>query len=183
VIPTRRRKEEEIMDRIRILWQGLVAGLIGYAVVAIVFSLTDAFAGRSAVYTAALLGGAYFYGARTLAEVVVAPGPVLAYNGAHLVVFLALGLFVALLTELAERGPQLWYVGMLSYFLVAFHLYALAFSLPDLLRDVMLGWGTLACGIAASLAMGLYMVWSHPRLREELRDFSALDRDRVDKLS
>jgi hypothetical protein len=68
------------------LWQGLVAGLIGYGTVAIVISGADVLAGRSPLYTAALLGSAYFYGAHSLAEVVVAPGPVFAYNGTHLIV-------------------------------------------------------------------------------------------------
>jgi hypothetical protein len=72
---------------------------------------------------------------------------------------------------------------MLSNILIAFHMYALLFTLPVLLRDVMLGWGTVACGLTASLAMGLYMAWAHPRLRAEMRDFSALDRDLADRLS
>jgi hypothetical protein len=169
------------MNRSRILWQGFVAGLIGYATVAVVFAAVNALSGLSPFYTAALLGSALFYGARTLSDVVLAPGPVLAYNGFHLVVFLVLGVFMAWLTELAQRGPHLWYLGMLAYVLVAFHAFAFVFSLPELLREALLGWGALGCGILASLAMGAFLFGVHPRLQAEMKDFSAQDADLADE--
>lgn len=166
-------------DRSKMLWQGVVAGLIGYATVVIFFAIVNAMAGRSPFYTAALMGGALFYGARDLAGVVVWPGPVLAYNGFHMIVFLALGIFASWLARFAERGPHLWYVGMVFYIFVAFHIFGAVFSLPAPLRDVMLGWSTLISGVLASLAMAVFLLVLHPRLRAEMRNFAAQDPDLI----
>ncbi len=170
-------------ERSRTLWLGVAAGLTGYAVIAILFALENMMAGRSPFHTAALLGGAMFYGAGDLSAVPVGPGPVLAYNGVHLILFLGLGMIAAWLAEFAERGPHLWYVGMTFYFLVAFHLFGAVFVLPAALRDSMIGWGLLANGVAGSLAMALVLVWAHPRLRAEFRDFAAQDPDLADSRS
>ncbi len=107
----------------------------------------------------------------------------LAYDGFHLILFLALGLFASWLARLAERGPHLWYVGVIFYLFIAFHLFGAVFTLPAPLRDSMLGWGTLLVGAAASLAMALFLVWAHPRLRAEFRDFAAQDADLADTAS
>lgn len=167
-------------DRSTMLWQGLLAGLIGYSTTVISFAVGNVVVGHSPFYTPALLGGALFYGVRDLAGVVVWAGPVLAYNGFHLVVFLVLGAFASWLAQVAERGPHLWYVGVTFYIFVAFHLYGVAFALPAPLRDALLGWGTMMCGMLASLAMALFLLWAHPRLRAEMHDFAAQDPDLVD---
>lgn len=167
-------------DRSRMLWQGMLAGLIGYFTVVMSFAVGNALSGHSIFYTPALLGGAVFYGIRDLASVVVWPGPVLAYNGLHMIVFLALGMLASGLAQFAERGPHLWYVGIVFYAFVAFHLMGAVFLLPAALRNEMLGWGTLLSGVAASLAMALFLLWMHPGLRAEMRDFAAQDPDLVD---
>ncbi len=167
-------------DRSRWLWQGLVAGLIGYAAVAIYLAVGSLMAGRSPFYTAALMGGALFYGVRDLAGVAVAAGPVFAYNGLHLIVFLMLGFMAAWLAQLAERGPHLWYVGVTFYIVVAFHLFGATFMLPGPLREAMLNWGTLSAGIVGSIAMAAFLIGVHPLLRAEMRDFAAQDPDLID---
>ncbi len=167
--------------RSNVLWQGMIAGLIGYATVAIVLAVVNVIAGRSPFYTAALLGGGVFYGVRDLSAVAVWPGAVLAYNGFHLLLFLALGMFAAWLAQIAERGPHLWYVGVTFFVLVAFHVFGMMFLLPPALRPVMLVWSALASGVLASALMALYLVMIHPMIREEMRDFAAHDPDLVDQ--
>ncbi len=82
-------------EKSEVFAQGLVAGFLGYATVVGFFALLNALAGKSVFFTAALLGSALFYGARDLAHVAVAAGPVLSYNGVHLLVFVAFGVAAA----------------------------------------------------------------------------------------
>jgi hypothetical protein len=56
----------------------------------------------------------------------------------------------------------------------------LVFAAPTPLRDELLGWGTLASGTVASVAMATYLLLAHPRLRSEMREFSAQDPDLAD---
>lgn len=91
-----------------VLWQGFVAGLVGYAVVALVFAVANVIAGRSLFYTAALLGQALLGPTAAPDGGAVDPSSVLAYNGVHLVGFLVLGVAAAALVELLDRFPSLW---------------------------------------------------------------------------
>ncbi len=167
-------------DRSRWLWQGLIAGLIGYAAVLVCLMVGSYMDGRSPFYAAALMGGALFYGVRDLAGVVVAPGPVFAYNGFHLIVFLLLGFTAAWLAHLAERGPHLWYVGVTFCIFVAFHMFGATFLLPDALRETMLNWGTFGVGVVGAVSMAAFLIAVHPALRAELDDFAAQDPDLLD---
>ena len=167
-------------DRWSVWWQGLMAGLIGYATIAIAFAIVNLLGGRSPFYTAALLGGALFYGVRDLHVVEVWPGAVLAYNGLHLVVFLVLGVFASWLAKLAEKGPHLWYVGVIFFMFVAFHLLGAVFMLAEPLRAALPAWLMVTAGFAASAAMAGYLVWTHPGVRAEMTDFAAQDADLID---
>jgi hypothetical protein len=158
-------------ERTHVLSQGLVAGVIGYAAVALFFLVADLMIGRPAFYTPALLGGALFYGLGDPAQTVVWPGPVLAFNGVHLVLFLALGLIAGWLAEISERGPQLWYVGLVLFILVLFHIQGLVLVLTDRVRTALSPWLVLAAGLSAAVAMGAYLVRVHPRLRAELGQY------------
>ena len=64
----------------QVLYEGLVAGLVGYLTVALVLGLVDVFAGHSFFYTAAALGQAMFGGSAEAGESVVSPGAVFAYT-------------------------------------------------------------------------------------------------------
>ena len=81
------------------LRQGLVAGLIGYATVGIVFGIVDMLQGHSPFYTAAVLGSALFYGVQAPVHAAVAAPYVFAYNGLHLMIFLLFGFVAAWLAR------------------------------------------------------------------------------------
>jgi hypothetical protein len=182
--PSPPRSEEAQMnaDRSKVLWQGLVAGVIGHALVATLMAVTNVLAGRSPFHTAALLGSAWFYGLESPDELVIWAGPVLAYNGLHLILFLALGVVAAWLARLADRGPHLWYVGLVLGMFAAFHVLGLVLALPPALRGTMLDGTALAAGFVATLGMAAYLVWAHPKLRAEVRDFAANDPDLADQV-
>jgi hypothetical protein len=145
--------------------QGLIAGSIGFLTVAIVLAVSDLAMGRSPLFTPALLGATIFHGATDPAQVSVTAANVLQYTALHLVVFVAFGVAMAALALLADRGWQLWFVVLFFFIFVSFHLGASvqAFAMPmrSALSDAAI-WGA---GIAASVAMALYLLWSHPRVR------------------
>ncbi|HEY3215954.1 MAG TPA: hypothetical protein VGK93_05635 [Candidatus Eisenbacteria bacterium] len=158
-------------ERNQVFAQGLAAGLLGYATVAVFFAIVNWFTGRSAFHTAALLGSALFYGLRDPAQLLIGPGPVLAYNGVHLIVFLFLGTVAAWLADLAERGPELWYVGAVVFIFMAFHMYGFFLMLTQPVRAALAPWWMLAAGALGCAAMGGYLLWIHPRIRSEIRHY------------
>jgi hypothetical protein len=145
-----------------------VAGLIGYLAVVIVFAAVNALAGRSPLYTAALLGGALVSGLRDPAAVVIAAGPILAYNALHLLVFLGVGLLAAWLAYWGERGPAFWYLGLVLFILVLFHLFAATQLFTGPLRTALPPGQVWGAGLGAALAMTAYLLAVHPDLRGRL---------------
>lgn len=153
-----------------ILTGGLYAALIGYGTVIVVIALLNLIAGRSPFYTAALFGSALFYGLKDPAALVIAPAPILAYNGVHMLAFLGLGMGASWLVALAERYPTAQYFILVLLVFVAFHVFAgLGFFAHPLLGAA--GWWQVGAGtLAAALAMGWYLWRGHPLLRRELRE-------------
>jgi hypothetical protein len=152
----------------RIFEQGLVAGVLGHLTVALVFAISNIIGGRPLLYTPALLGASLFYGVSDPAQVDIRAAYVFAYNGAHLVVFLALGTIGAFLASIADRGWQLWYLGVFFFLFVAFHIFGfiqlMALPLRGSISDVTL-W---AAGLAATAVMAAYFVATHAPLRAQL---------------
>jgi hypothetical protein len=151
--------------------QGLAAGFIGYAAVALFFAIFNLAAGRSPFFTAAFLGDALFYGVRDPAAVVVWPGPVFAYNGVHLLMFLMLGMVASWLALLSERGPQFWYLGTIVFLFVVFHLYGFVLLVTGGVQSVLPTWAVFASTLVAGTAMFAYLLRVHPRFRSEMREF------------
>ncbi|OGF21705.1 MAG: hypothetical protein A2V63_12875 [Candidatus Eisenbacteria bacterium RBG_19FT_COMBO_70_11] len=150
------------------LYQGLVAGVIGYAVVALFFMVVNLVAGRPALFTADVLGLALFYGVADAGARAIEPGPVLAYNGAHLLVFLLLGLAASWLVFLSERGPQFWYIGLVIFIFILFHMFGAFLLVTEPIRAAISSWSILGASLAADLAMAAYFLATHPQLRAEL---------------
>ena len=150
---------------LRVLQQGLVAGLIGYFSVAIVVALANVTMGQSPFQTAAVLGATLFYGATDPAAVTVIPAYVFAFNGLHLVTFIGFGIVGAWLSALATRGAQLWYFALFFWLLVAAHIIGAAqvFALP--LEETLPGAAVWGAGIGASILMAAYLYRANPSLR------------------
>ena len=155
-------------ERTQVFAQGLTAGLLGYVAVALFFAVVNLIAGRSVFHTAALLGSALFYGLRDPAQLLIGPGPVLSYNGLHLIIFLFLGTIAAWLAYMAERGPELWYVGAVIFIFMAFHMYGFFLMLTEPVRAALAPGLMLAGGVIGCVAMGAYLLWVHPRIRSEI---------------
>jgi hypothetical protein len=158
-------RAEELME---IVWEGIVAGLIGYATVAIFIGFIDVAQGRSFFFTAAMLGEAAFYGLTDPAHVVVWPGAVFAYNGVHLLGFLFIGMSAVWLAYLAEKGAELWYFGLVLFLLVVAHACGAVLILTEGLRAALPVWVVIVPTVVGLAAMTAYVLGMRPGLRAEL---------------
>jgi hypothetical protein len=153
----------------RALWNSIYTGLIGYLAVAVFFIVLDPLLGRGLLYTPALLGSAFFYGLTDPAALTIQPGPIIAYNGAHLVVFLVLGLVVGELTYASVRlRQQAWYLVSMLVILVLGHLYVALWVLTQPVRSALPVWMITVAGLVAVAAMVACLLVLYPQLRREL---------------
>ncbi len=149
---------------------GLLAGLIGYVTVVALFGFINVVGGEAVFHTAALLGSALFFGARGAAEVVAGPGPIIAYNGVHMLVSLVIGLGAAWLIFQTEKNHPLWFI-VFFVFLAGF-IYSVAL-VGVLVAEVveLLSWPVIViANVAAGVTAGGYLWWRHSRLLVELTE-------------
>jgi hypothetical protein len=151
----------------RVLREGVVAGLIGAAAVALLILVFDV-AGGAPLQTPAILGSLILHGIRDPYAVTVSAGPVLGYTLVHGFAFVAVGIIAALLVAGAEREPAM--VLALLIFFAAFEVFFLALvaflALPVL--GVLAWWEILAGNLVASIAMLYYFHHRHPGLARGL---------------
>lgn len=154
----------------RVLIGGLYAGLLGYATVVIVSAALNVLTGRSPFYTVAMLGSGLFYGLERPDALVIRPGPVLAYNMVHLLVFLAIGLVASWLVTLAERHVIAIYGILVLLLVVAAHLYGALVLFAEPLLGAWSWWHLGVASLAAAAVMAWYLWRAHPALRRALRE-------------
>ena len=151
----------------RLYQEGMIAGVIGAAVVAVWFLVLDTFAGRP-LYTPTVLGTALFARTGGLGEprlLVPSLEMVAMFTWVHGLVFVAIGGVASRLLGLAERNPSFGF-GVLLLFVVfqfGFLVAALVFAAPVLRA---LAWpAVLGANLLAAAAMGAYFWRRHPQLR------------------
>ena len=156
-------------ENTRMVVEGLVTGLIGYFTVVLLFVVINLLAGRPSFHTAGLLGSALFFGLREPSQLVLEPGPVIAYNGVHMMVSLLIGLGAAWLVFQAEKYKPLWYV-VFFIFLAGF-VYSVAIMGVFAAEIVQfLSWTTvILANIAAGITAGGYLWWRHSRLMAAIK--------------
>jgi len=104
-------------SRSRYLRDGIIAGLIGAAIVAVWFLIYDAARGHP-FRTPALLGAAAIQGLRDPGTVTVTPGLVAQYTVLHGVVFAMVGILIAFLIVSAQSQPSrllIVFIALLSF--------------------------------------------------------------------
>lgn len=158
-------------SRASVWWQGFVAGLIGYAAVAVFFGVVNLVSGHSFFYTAAVLGHVLLGTEPASASELVQPAAVFAYNGVHLLLFLVFGFVASWLVEETDRHPAFWYLVFFAFLVGFFFNVALVtvFTVPAPADAV--PWGSIvAANLLAGLGMGTYLAGRHPGLRAEVED-------------
>ena len=150
--------------------EGVMAGLIGAAVVAIWFLIVDVIQGRM-FFTPAAIGSALIGGARAPSEVDVSILPILAYTIVHVFAFVMTGLVAASVLRAAERTSSVVLIGGVLLFFVfeAFSIGLLAI-LSMWLFEALSWWSIAVANLIAALAMGTYLARRHTELLSDFRD-------------
>ena len=163
--PTADALSDPAHDAARLYQEGMIAGVIGAATVALWFLLLDTAAGHP-LYTPSVLGTAIFrHAALASPETLsVSLEMVGMFTWIHVLIFAALGGIVSRLLAMVERNPS-WGFGLLLLFVVfEFGFVATAALLAAPILRVIPWPSVLAANVLAAAAMSAYFWRRHPRL-------------------
>jgi hypothetical protein len=149
------------------LKEGVIAGVIGAAVLAGWFLVLDMVVGRL-FFTPAALGSALFLGAEGAAAVRITAGTVLGFTLVHLVLFTIAGVIFAAAAAGAEAQRGLL-MAIVLFFVATLTLVVGLMALIASWVLVELTWWGIAIGnLLAAAAMAVYLWNRHPRLAADL---------------
>jgi hypothetical protein len=160
------RRESRARDVDRVHVEGLVAGLLGAATVALWFLALDAIAGRP-LHTPTLLGTALFRGGQGLASpesVPVSLEMVVLYTWVHALVFCVIGGVAARLLAVAERQPNAGFGILLLFVILAFGFLVVTLIFAEPVLHALTWPAILGGNLLAAVAMGVYFWRRHPDL-------------------
>jgi hypothetical protein len=159
----------EALKQHTIIREGLFAGLLGAAAVAVWFLIIDLITAR-VFFTPAALGSAVLFGARDLAEVQVTAATVLGYSLLHGAAFITAGIVAAAVVHQAEETPPL----LLGFVLLTVTFGTLIVGLIAIVAEWILqalAWWSIMIGtLLGAGAMGVYLWRSHPVIQEHVRE-------------
>ena len=152
-------------DATRLYQEGLIAGLIGAATVAIWFLIIDSIQGRP-LYTPTVLGAALFHrGAAPWLDAVPNLEMVLMFTWVHGLAFVVVGGIVARLLALAERQPNAGFGILMLFVFFEFGFIAAAMLLAAPVLQALAWPAILVANLLAATTMGGYFWLRHPNLR------------------
>jgi hypothetical protein len=151
---------------------GIVVGLIGYAAVALFYTIFDFLASRGPLYTVNLLGKAVFRGLRD-PSVLMFPqqwdvNAILAYNALHLSIALIIGIVVTSLISAAQRKPSR--LPLIRFVIVAgfFVTVTIVAALTTPIRPLLPMWSIVTANLVAALLAAVYLINRHRGLWRQL---------------
>src|SRR3989441_7680864 len=165
VTPTVDALPNPVPDTARLYQEGMIAGVIGAATVAVWFLLLDTAAGRP-LYTPTVLGTAIFRRAAIASPetLSVSLEMVGMFTWVHMLVFAALGGVASRLLAMVERNPS-WGFGLLLLFVVfEFGFVAAAALVASPVLRVIPWPSVLAANLLAAATMTAYFWRRHPQL-------------------
>lgn len=144
--------------------EGFISGIIGAAVVAVWFLITDMVQGRPLV-TPSVLGQVLLFQNSTPIVSSAEPAPVLAYTLFHLGAFVIFGILLTQVIHLAMSSPLarfgLLVIAVCFELLFVFMTFALFHQTSYLFP----WWSVLAANTLSLAGMGIYLYRRHPGLR------------------
>ncbi len=156
----------------RTIREGIVVGLIGYAAVAVFYTVFDLLAARNTFYTVNLLGRAVFRGLRDpdvlMFPVALDKTAIIWYNALHLVLALIIGLIVTALIGDAEQHPSRR-LGVLFVIVAGFVVTILGVGmLTATMRPVLPWWSIVVANTLAVILAGAYLMQKRPGLSDRM---------------
>jgi hypothetical protein len=150
-----------------VLREGIVAGLIGAAVVAIWFFVFDVLRGRPFL-TPTLLGSFVFAGVNTPVGMEPALGPILGYTVLHGLAFVAFGVMAATMMAMSEREPALFVAFVILFAAFEVFFFGVLSVLGQGIQAVLVWWSVLVGNLLASVAMLWFLFRAHRALPRTL---------------
>ena len=149
------------------LREGIVAGLIGAAVVAIWFFVFDVLRGRPFL-TPTLLGSLVFLGVNTPVGMTPAVGPILGYTILHGLAFVAFGVVAATMLAMSDREPALFVAFVILFACFEVFFFGVLGVLGRGVQTALVWWSVLVGNLLASFAMLWYFLRAHRALPRTL---------------
>jgi len=150
-----------------VLREGIVAGLIGAAVVAIWFFVFDILRGRPFL-TPTLLGSFVFYGVNTPVGMEPALAPILGYTVLHGLAFVAFGVMAATMMAMSEREPALFVAFVILFAAFEVFFFGVLSVLGQGIQAALVWWSVLVGNLLASVAMLWFLFRAHRALPRTL---------------
>ncbi len=150
-----------------VLREGIVAGVIGAAVVAIWFFVFDLLRGRPFL-TPTLLGSFVFFGVNTPAGVTPSPGPIVGYTVLHGLAFIAFGIVAATMMAMSEREPSLFIAFVILFVAFEVFFFGVLSIVGHAMQAALVWWAVLVGNLLASIAMLWFFFRAHRALPRTL---------------
>ena len=154
-------------SRLRYLREGIIAGLIGGALVAVWFLIYDAARGRP-FRTPSVLGTATFQGLADPGAVAVTPGMIVQYTVLHGVVFAMIGILLAFLVASAQGQPSRLLTLFIAVMCFEVAFLALLTWLARPVLNELAWWAILVGNVLAAGGMLVYFFVGHRALGRAL---------------
>ena len=154
------------LDDSRVYLEGIIAGIIGAATIAVWFLILDTIEGRP-FYTPSVLGTVLFGGGKALPaieELPVSWEMTLMYTWVHAMLFAVIGGIASKLLALAEKNPDLGFGILLLFVILEFGFIAAASIFAEPVLQALAWPAVLVGNLLAALAMGGYFWNRHPHL-------------------
>jgi hypothetical protein len=145
---------------------GIVAGVIGAAAIAMWFLIVDAFNGRP-FYTPTVLGTALFKGGIGLEALESLPinlEMVLMFTWVHGLIFIIIGGLASRLLGIAEHNPNLGFGILLFFVIFEFGFVAVNLVFAETVLRALTWQAVLVGNLLAAASMASYFRWRHPNL-------------------
>lgn len=151
----------------RVYAEGITAGVLGAAAVAVWFLVVDSINGRP-FFTPTVLGTALFRGGAGLDSPATLPisfEMVTVFTWIHLMVFAVLGVVAARLLAVAERAPNAGFGILLLFVVFEFGFIAVSMTVADQLLNTLGAASVFIGNLLAAAVMVTYFRVRHPALR------------------
>lgn len=145
-----------------VLRDGIVAGVIGAAVVALWFLVLDIARGTPFL-TPALLGAAVFYGITTPVGLTITAGPLIGYTLLHVLAFVAFGIVAASLLIASEHEPPAFIAFVVLFAAFEVFFFAVLGTFGRSLLGALVWWAIFSGNLLASVAMLWFLLRAYPR--------------------
>src|SRR5919109_170591 len=150
-----------------VIREGIVAGLIGAAVVALWFFVFDLARGRPFI-TPTLLGSMVFFGVKTPIGLEPAIGPILGYTVLHGLAFVAFGIVAASMMAMSDREPALFVAFIILFAAFEVFFFGVLSVLGRAMQAALVWWAVLVGNLLATVAMLWYFFRAHRALPRTL---------------